>query len=84
MTEIVIILLAVAALIVILLLLYWNTAGNIRRNLRPLAISVGSIGLQRHRAGRFDDLETLAPAYLRPPDIRPNPIPLLSQTEQDH
>lgn len=45
-------------------------------NLR--ASSVGSLGLQRHRAGRFDDLETLAPIYLRPPDIRPNPIPLLS------
>lgn len=45
-------------------------------NLR--ASSVGSIGLERHRAGRFDDPETLAPTYLRPPDIRPNPVPLLS------
>jgi len=47
-------------------------------NLR--ASSVGSIGLQRYRAGRFDDLETMAPTYLRPPDIRPNPYPLLSPT----
>lgn len=45
-------------------------------NLR--ASSVGSIAMQRQCAGRIDDLETLVPTYLRPPDVRPNPIPLLS------
>lgn len=49
-------------------------------NLR--AASVASAGLGRFENGDFDDLRDLVPAYLRPPDIRPNPIPLLS--DQSH
>ncbi|MBW1771408.1 MAG: tRNA (adenosine(37)-N6)-threonylcarbamoyltransferase complex dimerization subunit type 1 TsaB [Deltaproteobacteria bacterium] len=45
-------------------------------NLR--ASSVGSIGLGRFHEEDFDEVENLAPTYLRPPDIRPNPFPLLS------
>jgi len=42
------------------------------------ASSVGSLGLARYHANDFDDVESLNPVYLRPPDIRPNPIPLIS------
>jgi tRNA threonylcarbamoyladenosine biosynthesis protein TsaB len=45
-------------------------------NLR--ASSVGILGLGRFHEQDFDEVETLAPTYLRPPDIRPNPFPLLS------
>ncbi|RLB15927.1 MAG: tRNA (adenosine(37)-N6)-threonylcarbamoyltransferase complex dimerization subunit type 1 TsaB [Deltaproteobacteria bacterium] len=37
------------------------------------ASSVGAIGLKRFLKGEFDNGSTLAPIYLRPPDIRPNP-----------
>ena len=42
------------------------------------AASVGVQGLRRYQDQDFDDLQDLVPAYLRPPDIRPNPFPLLS------
>ncbi len=46
------------------------------------AASVISAGLKRFESGEFDDLRDLVPAYLRPPDIRPNPFPLLSNHEK--
>lgn len=42
------------------------------------ASSVGAVGLRRFKDQDFDDLQDLVPAYLRPPDIRPNPYPLVS------
>ncbi len=42
------------------------------------ATSVALSALERFRAGEFDDPLTLTPRYLRPPDIRPNPIPVNS------
>ena len=45
-------------------------------NLR--ASSVGIIGLGRFHKEDFDEVENLAPTYLRPLDIRPSPFPLLS------
>ncbi|MFZ7110966.1 MAG: tRNA (adenosine(37)-N6)-threonylcarbamoyltransferase complex dimerization subunit type 1 TsaB [Desulfatiglandales bacterium] len=42
------------------------------------AASVGVLGMRRYLDQDFDDLRDLVPAYLRPPDIRPNPFPLLS------
>ncbi len=44
-------------------------------NLR--ASAVGALGLERFRQQDFDELRDLVPSYLRPPDIRPNPFPLL-------
>jgi tRNA threonylcarbamoyladenosine biosynthesis protein TsaB len=40
------------------------------------ASAVGARGLERHRAQDCDDLDSLVPTYLRPPDIRSNPFPL--------
>ena len=37
------------------------------------AAAVGSLGLSRFLCKDYDDLQTLTPVYLRPPDIRPNP-----------
>jgi len=42
------------------------------------ASAVGAIGLERFHNQDFDDLQDLVPSYLRPPDIRPNPFPLIS------
>ena len=42
------------------------------------ASAVGARGLERYRARDFDDLESLVPTYLRPPDIRSNPYPLVT------
>jgi tRNA threonylcarbamoyladenosine biosynthesis protein TsaB len=42
------------------------------------ASAVGTIGLKRFLAHDFDDLQNLVPLYLRPPDISPNPFPLIS------
>lgn len=42
------------------------------------ASAVGSLGLKRFHAQAFDDPQTLTPIYLRPPDISPNPYPLLT------
>ena len=44
-------------------------------NLR--ASAVGAFGLQRFSASDFDDSRDLVPSYMRPPDIRTNPFPLL-------
>jgi len=49
-------------------------------NLR--ASTVGFLGLKRLRARDYDDPETLAPVYLRPPDIRPNPYPVFFQESE--
>jgi tRNA threonylcarbamoyladenosine biosynthesis protein TsaB len=46
---------------------YWNLKAS----------SVGAIGLDRYRNQDFDDLRDLVPSYLRPPDIRPSPIPFI-------
>ena len=42
------------------------------------ASAVGMVGLQRVREEGYDELHGLVPTYLRPPDIRPNPYPLIS------
>ena len=42
------------------------------------ASAVGARGLERYRGRDFDDLENLVPTYLRPPDIRSNPYPLVT------
>ncbi|MBW1888404.1 MAG: tRNA (adenosine(37)-N6)-threonylcarbamoyltransferase complex dimerization subunit type 1 TsaB [Deltaproteobacteria bacterium] len=42
------------------------------------ASAIGSLGMKRLLENNFDDLQDLVPAYLRPPDIRPNPFPLIS------
>ena len=44
-------------------------------NLR--ASSVGALGLERFQRQDYDELQDLVPSYLRPPDIRENPFPLL-------
>jgi tRNA threonylcarbamoyladenosine biosynthesis protein TsaB len=41
------------------------------------ASAVGAAGLDRFRRRDYDDLRDLVPSYLRPPDIRHNPYPLL-------
>jgi tRNA threonylcarbamoyladenosine biosynthesis protein TsaB len=41
------------------------------------ASAVGSLALKRFNAQAYDDPHRLTPIYLRPPDIRPNPFPLL-------
>ena len=42
-------------------------------NLR--AATLGMLGARKARAQEFDSLRDVAPSYLRPPDIRPNPFP---------
>jgi tRNA threonylcarbamoyladenosine biosynthesis protein TsaB len=44
----------------------------------PMASTVGALGLMRVYRNDFDDLNQLTPFYMRPPDVRPNPYPLLS------
>jgi tRNA threonylcarbamoyladenosine biosynthesis protein TsaB len=46
------------------------------------ASGVGMVGLGRFHEGRFDDLQTVVPAYLRPPDIRPSSFSPLPQKER--
>lgn len=41
------------------------------------ASAIGSLGMKRFLENDFDDLQDLVPAYLRSPDIRPNPFPLI-------
>ena len=41
------------------------------------ASAVGAAGLDRFRRQDYDDLQDLVPSYLRPPDVRHNPYPLL-------
>lgn len=43
------------------------------------ASAVGQLGLKRFYSQDFDTLRDLVPAYLRPPDIRPNPFSPLSK-----
>ena len=43
------------------------------------ASAVGALGLKRFIAQDFDDIQNLAPSYLRMPDIRPNPFPPLNK-----
>ena len=45
-------------------------------NLR--ASTVASLGLKRFLNNDFDDIRDLVPNYKRPPDIRPNPFPVMS------
>jgi tRNA threonylcarbamoyladenosine biosynthesis protein TsaB len=47
-------------------------------NLKPSVLGV--MGLERFHSQDFDDPQELLPVYLRPPDIRPNPYPLLQDT----
>jgi len=42
------------------------------------ASSVGSLALERRLRRDLDDPHGLNPVYLRPPDIRPNPFPVLT------
>ncbi len=42
------------------------------------ASALGTIGLKRFHANDMDDLMTLGPVYIRPPDIRANPYPLVA------
>jgi tRNA threonylcarbamoyladenosine biosynthesis protein TsaB len=42
------------------------------------ASSVGALGLKRFHDKDFDEPQTLDPLYLRPPDIRANPFPLMT------
>jgi tRNA threonylcarbamoyladenosine biosynthesis protein TsaB len=43
------------------------------------ASALGHLGLKRLRSNDFDNAEHLNPTYLRPPPIRPNPYPLISE-----
>ncbi len=47
------------------------------------ASAAGARGLERYRVHDFDDLDSLVPTYLRPPDIRSNPFPLATDP-RDH
>ncbi|MBW2015722.1 MAG: tRNA (adenosine(37)-N6)-threonylcarbamoyltransferase complex dimerization subunit type 1 TsaB [Deltaproteobacteria bacterium] len=47
----------------------------------PRASSVGCLALKRFHKADFDGLPDLVPTYMRPPDIRPNPYPVISQGE---
>jgi tRNA threonylcarbamoyladenosine biosynthesis protein TsaB len=44
------------------------------------ASAVGHLGLARYHAHDFDDARLLNPRYMRPPSIRPNPFPPISET----
>jgi len=46
------------------------------------ASAVGYLGLRRFYAHDFDDLQSLNPIYLRPPDIRPNVFSSLQATDE--
>ncbi len=41
--------------------------------------TIANLGYQRFRSGETDNLEHLSPQYFRPPDIRPNPHPVLER-----
>ncbi len=43
-------------------------------------VQIGRLALKRLNDGNPDDPATLTPEYMRPPDIRPNPFPLLTQS----
>jgi len=42
------------------------------------ASAVATLGLKRFINNNFDDIRDLVPTYMRPPDIRPNPFPVMS------
>lgn len=44
---------------------FWNLRASL----------VGALGLERVRKGDVDEVRDLAPSYLKPPDIRSNPLP---------
>jgi len=41
------------------------------------ATAIARLGVQRLNKGETDNLKDISPVYFRPPDIRPNPYPLL-------
>jgi len=43
------------------------------------AAAIARLGNQRLKLGETDDLKETTPVYFRPPDIRPNPYPLLTR-----
>jgi len=45
--------------------------------------SIGHLGAARLLNGDLDDPGDLSPAYLRPPDVRPNPYPLLEDASRE-
>lgn len=45
-------------------------------------LSIGVRALKRRQARNHDDPFTLRPTYMRPPDIRPNPFPLLHSRQE--
>jgi tRNA threonylcarbamoyladenosine biosynthesis protein TsaB len=47
------------------------------------AAAIAELGSQRLGRGENDDLETITPVYFRPPDIRPNPYPLLKRAAKN-
>jgi tRNA threonylcarbamoyladenosine biosynthesis protein TsaB len=44
------------------------------------AAAIARLGSERLKHGETDDLNGTTPLYFRPPDIRPNPYPLLTRT----
>ncbi len=42
------------------------------------ASAVAALGLKRFLNNDFDDIRDLVPTYMRPPDIRPNPFPVIA------
>jgi len=45
------------------------------------ASAIGALGLKRFHAHDFDEPQTLDPLYLRPPDIKPNPFPVMTGSQ---
>lgn len=43
-------------------------------------VQIGLLALKRLNDGDLDDPATLTPVYMRPPDLRPNPFPLLTKS----
>jgi len=72
---------------------YTNQAPAINKPLGSLALlapaslwnlkasSIGSLALKKFLLGDLDDPYFLNPVYLRPPDIQPNPFPVLSKSK---
>ncbi len=47
------------------------------------ASAAGMVAAGKAMEGRYDDLSTLVPAYMKPPDIRPNPFSVKGADEAD-
>jgi tRNA threonylcarbamoyladenosine biosynthesis protein TsaB len=47
------------------------------------AAAIARLGSERLKHGETDDLHETTPVYFRPPDIRPNPYPLLTRTTKN-